>query len=147
MKPRREPGKPAFDAGRVDPGDLGLALAQLPHDHDLVVAARLALEVRADAMHSGDDYPGGRYHRIHEFTAHDDVQRHRWGPTGDRDLWIRYGPDGPPKIPEQRAPVEDQRARTAETVARAREACQLREEPAQWAPPAAEDGHARVRGL
>jgi hypothetical protein len=44
MKQRREPGRPAFDADRIDPRDLGLALARLPHDHDLVVAARLALD-------------------------------------------------------------------------------------------------------
>ena len=90
----------------LDPVALGAALARLPHDHELVVASRLALEVRADAMHSGDDYPGGRYHRIHDLPEHTAVQKARWGPTGDRDLWVRYGPAGPPVIPEQRTPVD-----------------------------------------
>lgn len=122
MKPRREPGKPDV-ADRVDPQDLGLALAQLPHDHHLVVAARLALETRADRMPSYDDYPGGRYHRIHDLPEHTEVEKARWGPTGDRDLWVRYGPAGPPDIPSQR------------------------DESPQWIPVADEDtSTARVRG-
>jgi hypothetical protein len=123
MKPRREPGKPSADAGRVDPSDLGLTLARLPHDHELVVAARLALETRADRLHSYDDYPGGRFHRIHDLPEHTDLEKARWGPTGDRDLWVRYGPAGPPAIPEQR------------------------DEPPQWIPAGdQDDGAARVRG-
>lgn len=123
MKPRREPRKPPVAADQVDPSDLGLALAQLPHDHQLVVAARLALEARAERMPSYDDYAGGRYHRVHDLPEHTDLQKARWGPTGDRDLWVQYGPAGPPDIPWQR------------------------DEPPQWTPAADGDaGGARVRG-
>lgn len=121
MKPRREPGKPPGDVDRVDATDLGLRLAQLPHDHELVVAARLALEAKADRMHSYDDYPGGRYHRIHDLPEHTDLQKARWGPTGDRDLWVQHGNAGPPAIPAQR------------------------DEPPEWIPAADDDaGYARV---
>ena len=107
MRPRMDtPGGSADAYQHLDPVSLGSALARLPHDHELVVASRLALEVRADAMHSGDDYPGGRYHRIHDLPEHTAVQKARWGPTGDRDLWVKYGPAGPPMIPEQRTSVD-----------------------------------------
>ena len=107
MRPRMDtPGGQTAALEHIDPVSLGSALARLPHDHDLVVASRLALEVRADAMHSGDDYPGGRYHRIHQVPEHTAIQKARWGPTGDRDLWVKYGPSGPPVIPEQRTPVD-----------------------------------------
>ena len=125
MKPRRVPDKPVVDPEWVDPRDMGLALARLPHDHALVVAARLALEARAERMPSYDDYPGGRYHRIHDLPEHTAIHKARWGPTGDRDLWVKYGPAGPPVIPQPRE-----------------------EEAPQWvpAPPAAADEAARVRG-
>ena len=104
MRPRMDTPGGQTDAYRhLDPVSLGSALARLPHDHELVVASRLALEVRADAMHSGDDYPGGRYHRIHQVPEYTAVQKARWGPTGDRDLWVKYGPAGPPEIPQQRS--------------------------------------------
>ena len=126
MKPRRVPEKAGVDAERVDPRDLGLALAQLPHDHDLVVAARLALEARAERMPSYDDYPGGRYHRIHDLSEYTAVEKARWGPTGNRYLWVQYGPAGPPEIPQQR---------------------QAEDDTPQWVPasPAAADEAARVR--
>jgi hypothetical protein len=112
-----------FNPEEVDAADLGLALSQLPHDHQLVVAARLALEVRADRMLSGDDYPGGRYHRLHDLPERTAVEQARYGPTGDRDLWVRFGPAGPPAIPAQR------------------------DEPAAWVSAPDEDaGAARVRG-
>lgn len=44
-----------------------------------------------------DDYVGGQFHRANELAEYTELQRHRWPPTGDRDLWIRYGPDGPPR--------------------------------------------------
>lgn len=43
-----------------------------------------------------EDYAGGRYHRPHLFPAISELQRRRYPPTGDRDLWIKYGPTGPP---------------------------------------------------
>lgn len=44
-----------------------------------------------------DDFPGGRYHRPHHLIpAVGQLARVRYPPTGDRDMWIRYGPDGPP---------------------------------------------------
>jgi hypothetical protein len=102
-----------------DAADLGLKLSQLPHDHELVVAARLALEIRADRMPSYDDYADGRYHRTHELPGeHTALEKLRYPPNGDRDEWVRGEPS---RIPEQRQ--------------------------AEWQPAAAEDaGAARARG-
>lgn len=120
MKPRREPGRPAFNADKVDPRDLGLALSQLPHDHELVVAARLALEVRAERMPSYEDYPGGRYHRIHELPEHTETDLRRYPPTGDRDEWVKERDTDwkglAAQIPEQR-PTEWIPAATPEDAA------------------------------
>ena len=104
-----------------DVADLGLRLAQLPPDHELVVAARLALEIRADRMQSYDDYVGGRYHRTHELPGeHSELQKRRYPPHGDRDEWVKNG--DPLRIPEQR-------------------------QPAEWTPaPQSDAGAARVRG-
>jgi len=102
-----------------DAADLGLKLAQLPHDHELVVAARLALEVRADRLQSYDDYDAGRYHRLHELPGkYTELQKRRYPPNGDRDEWVR-GTGA--EIPEPRQP--------------------------EWTPaPQAEAGAAQVRG-
>jgi hypothetical protein len=107
-----------------DAADLGLKLSQLPHDHELVVAARLALELRSDRMQSYDDYAGGQYHRTHELPGeYTELQKVRYPPYGDRDEWARSREGdfpGLPRIPEQR--------------------------PAEWTPAPAEDaGAARVR--
>jgi hypothetical protein len=104
-----------------DAADLGLKLSQLPHDHELVVAARLALEIRADRMQSYDDYAGGRFHRTHELPSeHTELQKLRYPPNGDRDEWVRNG--NPVRIPEQR-------------------------QTAEWTPaPQSDAGAARVRG-
>jgi hypothetical protein len=101
--------------------DLGLKLSQLPHDDELVVAARLALELRADRMQSYDDYAGGRFHRTHELPGeYSELQKLRYPPNGDREEWVRGGPG--PEIPEQR-------------------------QPAEWTPaPQSDAGAARVRG-
>lgn len=72
-----------------DAADLGLKLSQLPHDHELVVAARLALEIRAERMQSAEDYPGGRYHRIHDLPEHTALEKLRYPPNGDRDEWVK----------------------------------------------------------
>lgn len=100
--------------------DLGLKLSQLPHDHELVVAARLAVEIREARMQSYDDYAGGRFHRTHELPGdHTELQKLRYPPNGDRDEWVR---GATPRIPEQR-------------------------QPAEWVPAAEGDaGAARVRG-
>jgi len=52
----------------------------------------------ADTLDSflGDDYLDGRYHGQHALPAITELQRRRYPPNGDRDEWIRYGPDGPP---------------------------------------------------
>lgn len=99
--------------------DLGLKLSQLPHDHELVVAARLALELRAERMQSYDDYANGRFHRTHELPGeHTELQKLRYPPNGDRDEWVR---GGSARIPEQRQ--------------------------AEWTPaPASDAGAAPVRG-
>lgn len=44
----------------------------------------------------GQDYAGGKHHRGHMLPAIVELDRLRWPPTGDRDLWVRFGPDGPP---------------------------------------------------
>lgn len=45
----------------------------------------------------GDDYPGGRYHRQHSLMpVITELQRRRYPPTGDRLLWVKYGP--PPAL-------------------------------------------------
>jgi hypothetical protein len=114
------------DPTKMDPADLdaardlGLKLTQLPHDHALVIAARLALEIRADRMQSYDDYPDGRYHRTHELPGeYTELQKRRYPPNGDRDEWVR---GGAVEIPGQR-------------------------QPAEWTPaPAGDAGAARVRG-
>lgn len=90
-----------------DAADLGLKLSQLPHDHELVVAARLALEIRADRMQSYDDYGDGRYHRTHELPGeYTQLQKLRYPPNGDRDEWVRAkeGDFRGARIPEQRQP-------------------------------------------
>jgi len=85
--------------------DLGLKLAQLPHDHELVVAARLAMEIRSDRMQSYDDYGDGRFHRTHELPGeYSDLQKLRYPPNGNRDEWVRNGQ--PVDIPAQRQPAE-----------------------------------------
>lgn len=49
-----------------------------------------------DESHT-QDFLGGRYHRPAALIpAFGELQRRRWPPTGDRDLWVKYGPDGPP---------------------------------------------------
>lgn len=83
-----------------DAADLGLKLSQLPHNHELVVAARLALEIREARMQSYDDYGDGRFHRTHELPGqHSELQTLRYPPNGDRDEWVR---GGPARIPQQR---------------------------------------------
>lgn len=92
----------------ISPIELGVMLSQLEPSCTLFVAARLGLEVavmRADAdmdellARLRDDYAGGRYHRNNPLQEYTQLQRHRWPPTGNRDLWVKYGPAGPP-IPE-----------------------------------------------
>lgn len=36
----------------------------------------------------------GRYHRANLVPAISELDRRRYPPSGDRDLWVRYGPDG-----------------------------------------------------
>jgi hypothetical protein len=83
-----------LDPATIGPAELGLMLAQLMEvnpAHELVVAARLALEIgasRAQAPLNLDDYIGGRFHRQNELAEHTAVQKARYGPTGDRDQWV-----------------------------------------------------------
>lgn len=85
---------------RLGPVRLAVVVSLLPVDQ--LLAVRVGAEVallRAD--HQLDelllaDYPGGRYHRTHPLTYATELQRRRFPPNGDRDEWIRYGPDGPP---------------------------------------------------
>jgi hypothetical protein len=86
---------------RADPAVLAVALVQLaeerPRDDVLLVALALAAdaaELRRPSLR--DDYAGGRYHRQNPLPEHSDLQRRRYPPTGNRELWIKYGPAGPP---------------------------------------------------
>lgn len=44
----------------------------------------------------GADYLDGAYHRPNALPLLNQIDRRRWPPTGDRALWVRYGPAGPP---------------------------------------------------
>lgn len=83
----------------VSPVEFGVLLSTLPTTHPLVVAARLGVELgalRAGTPLCLDDYAAGNYHRPNHLAEYSELQKRRWPPTGDRDLWIRYGPAGPP---------------------------------------------------
>lgn len=86
----------------IDPVTLAVALVQLAEerqpDDALLVALALAVETAHLRMPSPlDDYVDGRFHRngvlLPEYT---NLQRRRYPPTGRRDVWIKYGPAGPP---------------------------------------------------
>lgn len=91
-----------LDPNGISGADLALCLARVMEtdpDHELVVAARLALEIgyaRASRPFNIEDFVDGRYHRAPEIAAYSELQKLRWPPTGDRDLWVQYGPAGPP---------------------------------------------------
>lgn len=90
----------------ISPVALAVMLSLLPSTHVLVTAARAGLEagrLREDAPLGLDDYAGGRFHRANTLTEYTKLQRHRWPPSGDRELWIRYGPAGPPAVEGVRA--------------------------------------------
>lgn len=38
----------------------------------------------------------GQFHRPNLLPALTELDRRRYPPTGDRELWVRYGSDGPP---------------------------------------------------
>lgn len=86
--------------GRLDPARLAAVVSLLPLEQ--LLAVRVGAEVALDrADHRlagllGADFPAGRWHRSHPLPEHTELQLARWPPTGDRDLWIRYGPAGPP---------------------------------------------------
>lgn len=109
----------------LPPAVLGVALVQLgdhrPVTDPTVIAVLLAAEqILARTPSPADDRPGGRYHRAPDLDAYGALARHRYPPTGNRDLWIRYGPAGPPTslhavpatCPAER-PVERQEPRSA----------------------------------
>jgi hypothetical protein len=71
----------------------------------LFAAARLGVEVahlRAGSM-LDEDYCGGRYHRHNPLPELAELHKRRYPPTGHRELWILYGPDGPPWIAAREA--------------------------------------------
>lgn len=85
---------------RTDPVVLAVALVQVAEERvDAVFLTALALAVDAANLRTPswrDDVVGGRYHRNGPLIEVTDLQRRRWPPTGRRELWIRYGPAGPP---------------------------------------------------
>lgn len=93
-----------IDLGTISPVELAVALSMLPAE--LVAAAKVGLEVaalRADTSLDLDDVLDGRWHRNNVLHPLTELMRRRWPPTGDRDLWIRYGPAEPPEWPLQEA--------------------------------------------
>lgn len=58
-------------------------------------------ELLTEPGRHGADYAGGRYHRNHDLPELTELERRRWGPTGDRALWVRYGDAGPPPVIEE----------------------------------------------
>lgn len=86
---------------RLGPVRLAVAVSLLPVEQ--LVAVRIGADValgRADGQLAEllrADYAGGRYHRNHPLPEFTELQRRRFPPTGDRDLWVRYGPAGPPQ--------------------------------------------------
>ncbi|MDT0353728.1 hypothetical protein [Pseudonocardia charpentierae] len=48
------------------------------------------------APSSRDHVAGGRWHRNHPLASVTELDMARFGPTGVPDLWVRYGPAGPP---------------------------------------------------
>lgn len=83
------------------PDVVAVALVQLAEGAAVDDAHRLAVLLAAEQIIArtpslADDWPGGRYHRPGPLLAYGDLARRRYPPTGDRDLWIRYGPAGPP---------------------------------------------------
>jgi hypothetical protein len=79
------------------------AIARLPVEYlPLVIVAVEVAYRRADQewrARAVEDYFGGRWHRQHALPAVREIDRRRYPPTGDRELWIRYGPAGPPERP------------------------------------------------
>jgi hypothetical protein len=82
----------------VSPVELGVMLSLLPAKHVLITAARLGLEVAELRLGAAlfENFVGGRYHRSHVLPEYNEIERLRYPPTGDRGLWIQYGPAGPP---------------------------------------------------
>lgn len=83
----------------LDPVELAATLGQLDVGHPLLVAARLAVEIAEQRSASSvwDYVCGGRWHRHHPIGV-SELQRRRYPPHGDRELWVRYGPEGPPVV-------------------------------------------------
>ena len=82
------------------PAVVGVALVQLAEGAAADDAHRLAVLLAAEQVAArtpslADDWPGGRYHRPGPLLAYGELARRRYPPTGDRDLWVRYGPAGP----------------------------------------------------
>jgi hypothetical protein len=94
------PAELAEELAALRPELLAAALSLLPVE--LMVAVRCGAEValaRADhelAELIAQDFAGGKWHRQHPLPRVCEIDRLRWPPTGDRDLWVRYGPAGPP---------------------------------------------------
>jgi hypothetical protein len=76
-----------------------VAAAQGPISDPLATAIRhAAADITGRLSSDRHDYPGGRYHRTHPLGGPSELDLRRWPPTGDRDLWILYGPAGPPEV-------------------------------------------------
>lgn len=70
-----------------------------PRNHRLTVLALLGhRELLATPGRHGGDYPGGKFHQQYEMPEFSELDVRRYPPTGDRALWVRYGPAGPPPV-------------------------------------------------
>ena len=143
---RAEYGKPLPPVGSEE----FLAAPESVRQAALMIVGISRVHNTEPSLMSRDDYSGGKYHRQHALDEYSEIQRHRYPPTGDRDLWVKYGPAGPPTVPEPRQTLDDDKEclqqRTDAAVERAREACQAAEAATDWGVDDAADDHAvRVR--
>ena len=81
----------------LDPVQLAAGLAQLPPDHLTVLLARAAVEHGAGRS-GASSCPECAWREAMFRGGPADLLRRRYPPTGDRWMWVRYGPDGPPPV-------------------------------------------------
>jgi hypothetical protein len=79
----------ADQLARIEPARLAAIISLLPLEqaHAAVVGAEVAY-LRAERR-LRDDYPGGRFHRLHTLLDVQELDLLRYPPNGDRDQWVR----------------------------------------------------------
>jgi hypothetical protein len=67
-------------------------------DNNVTATRHVNNSASAVRFGSEDDYFDGRFHRANALTERNELMFRRWPPTGNRELWIKYGPAGPPEV-------------------------------------------------